>query len=108
MYISRLVKTRTPHSGLLIHRHSGSFISLAPHFNISSPSSYLCLSYSHPFLHLNLLFVYLGGSALMPSHIQRGPSVAIPSVRSIIAESSTSCIHIPFVQVGLTLDKVLH
>jgi hypothetical protein len=32
---------------------------------------------------LCLLSVYLGGSAIMPSHIQRGPSVTIPSVRRL-------------------------
>jgi hypothetical protein len=70
MYISQLVKTRRPHSGLL-----------------QLPSCFLIISsiglnhlISHLFLSIHLLLVDLGGSATMPSHIQRGPSVAIPSV----------------------------
>jgi hypothetical protein len=81
LYISRLVKTRIPHSGLLIHCHSGSILSLASHLYLSSTSSYSTSLSSHPFLHLDLLLVYLSGSAVTPSHTQGGPSVAIPSVR---------------------------
>jgi hypothetical protein len=87
MYISRLVKTRSPHSGLLqslfgfITRHPVSLVPLPSDLNFSSSSF-------HPFslssrlsslFHLSL--VYIGGSASTPSHIQKGPSVTIPSVR---------------------------
>jgi hypothetical protein len=80
MYISRLVKTRGPHSGLLIHRHSGSILSLATYLNFSSSPFHLSHLISSSFYSLNLLLVYLSGSATMPSHLQKGPSVAIPSV----------------------------
>jgi hypothetical protein len=69
MYISRLVKTRDLHPGLLI-------------ITILSPSfPFLLIQTAHllPLIHLYstlislplyLLLVYLGGSAVMPSHIQ--------------------------------------
>jgi hypothetical protein len=82
MYISQLVKTRDLHPGLLT-------IAI---LSLSFP--WLLISTSHllPFIHLisslisplssslHLLLVYLSGSAAMPSHMQRGPSVTIPSV----------------------------
>jgi hypothetical protein len=75
MYISRLVKTRSPHSGLEIAIPSPPFPFKLFHWPESSPLFFYSL------LHLYLLLVYLGGSATTPSHIQKGPSVAIPSVR---------------------------
>jgi hypothetical protein len=87
MYISRLVKTRGPHSGLLqslsgfLTRHPVSLISLPSYLNFSPsslhPSS--LSSYLSSLFHLPL--VYIGGSASTPSHIKRGPSATIPSVR---------------------------
>jgi hypothetical protein len=71
MYISRLVKTRDLHPGLLINCHPVSFLSLAAHL-------LPLISYISSLLHLSL--VHIGGSAITPSHIQRGPSVTIPSV----------------------------
>jgi hypothetical protein len=75
MYISRLVKTRDLYPGLLT-------------IAILSPSSpWLLISTSHLISHLSssihLPLVYIGGSATTPSHIQKGPSVAIPSVRRL-------------------------
>jgi hypothetical protein len=65
---------------------------------------------SHLFTHLSslihLLLVNLGGSAVTPSHIQRGPSVAIPSVRR--PKLSHQWLHPLFiVQVGPTLSEAL-
>jgi hypothetical protein len=89
MYISRLVKTRSPHSGLL-QSLFGSFtlhpVSLSPfpsHLNFSSSTFHpsTLSSYLSSLFHLSL--VYIGGSALTPSHIRRGPSVTIPSVRRL-------------------------
>jgi hypothetical protein len=83
MYISRLVKTRRLHSGLLIHRHP---VSLSPILLARVLSSLLDRSlhlFSYSFPHLNLLSIYLGGSAAAPSHIQKGPSVTIPSVQRL-------------------------
>jgi hypothetical protein len=89
MYISRLVKTRSPHSGLLqslsgfLTRHPVSLSSLPSHFDFSSSPlhpSYLS-SYLFSLFHISL--VYTGGSARTPSHIRRGPSVTIPSVRRL-------------------------
>jgi hypothetical protein len=79
MYISRLVKTRSPHSGLLQSLsgfrtlHPVSLISFPAHLYFSSSSSYpsSLSSYLSSLLHLSL--VYIGGSAPTPSHIQRGP-----------------------------------
>jgi hypothetical protein len=87
MYISRLVKTRSPHSGLLINCNPGSSISLAAtlYFPSSPSSSFHLFPYS--LSHLNLLSIHLGGSATTPSHIQSGPSVTIPSVQ----EPKLSC-----------------
>jgi hypothetical protein len=80
MYISRLVKTRDPHPSLLIIAIQFPFLLILTVYLLSLIRllSSLVSSYSFPYLHL--LFVYLGGSAIMPSHIQRGPSVTIPSV----------------------------
>jgi hypothetical protein len=89
------------------NHHPVSLISLAAHLYFSSSSfhpSYL-ISYLSSFVHL--LLVHIGGSAAMPSHIQRGPSVAIPSVRR--PKLSHQRLHPHFiVQVGRTLSKALH
>jgi hypothetical protein len=87
MYISRLVKTRGPHSGLLqslfgfFTRHPVSLISLLSHLNFSSSSLYPSSLSPHLSSLFPLPLVYIGGSASTPSHIQSGPSAAIPSVR---------------------------
>jgi hypothetical protein len=89
MYISRLVKTRSPHSGLLqslsgsFDRHPVSLISLPSHLNFSSSPSYPPSLSSYLSSLLSLSLVYLSGSARTPSHIRRGPSVTIPSVRRL-------------------------
>jgi hypothetical protein len=80
MYISQLVKTRILHLGLLSNRHSVSLISLAAHFYLSSSPFHLSYLFPHLTFLVHLLPVYLSGSAVTPSHLQRGPSVAIPSV----------------------------
>jgi hypothetical protein len=81
MYISRPVKTRTPILVFLYIRHP---VSLSPLLLARVLSSLLDRHlhlFSYSLSHLYLLLVYLGGSAIMPSHVQRGPSVAIPSVQ---------------------------
>jgi hypothetical protein len=89
MYISRLVKTRSPHSGLLqslfgsFTRHPVSLSSLPSHLNFSSSTLYPSTLSSHLSSLLHLSLVYIGGSARTPSHIRKGPSVAIPSVRRL-------------------------
>jgi hypothetical protein len=79
MYISRLVKTRDLYPGLLqlpfCLPHS-----LAAYLYFSSSSLHLSHLFSHLSSLVHLLLVNLSGSAVMPSHIQRGPSVTIPSV----------------------------
>jgi hypothetical protein len=89
MYISRLVKTRSPHSGLL--QSLSGFPSYRP-VSLNSLPSHLYFSSSpfhpsslSPYLSslLSLSLVYIGGSALTPSHIRKGPSVTIPSVRRL-------------------------
>jgi hypothetical protein len=87
MYISRLVKTRSPHSGLLQSLsgfyilHPVSLVSLPSYLNLSSSSFHPSSLSTHLSALFHLSLVYLGGSASTPSHIQRGPSVTIPSVR---------------------------
>jgi hypothetical protein len=87
MYISRLVQTRSPHSGLLqslfsfLTRHPVSLVSLPSHLNFSSSPFHPSYLSPHLSFLLHLSLVYIGGSASTPSHIQRGPSVTIPSVR---------------------------
>jgi hypothetical protein len=87
MYISRLVKTRSPHSGLLqslygFHTpHPVSLVSLPSHLYVSSFSLYPSPLSSHLSSLFPLSLGYIGGSASTPSHTQIGPSVAIPSVR---------------------------
>jgi hypothetical protein len=76
MYISHLVKTRDLYPGLLQLPSCFSFFS-----DFSSPVLYSPLLFSHLFPPLHLVLVYIGGSAATPSHIQKGPSVAIPSVQ---------------------------
>jgi hypothetical protein len=101
MYISRLVKTRDLHPGLL----SITILSLSFPWLLISTSPFL------PFIRLifplYLLFVYLGGSAATPSHIQRGPSVVIPSVQRPKLSHSRLHPHL-IVQVGRTLSEALH
>jgi hypothetical protein len=80
MYISQLVKTRDLYPGLLNNHHPVSSFSLAAHFNLLSSSFHLSSLISYLASPLYLLLVYLGGSATMPSHVQKGPSVVIPSV----------------------------
>jgi hypothetical protein len=63
MYISQLVKTRSPHSGLLIHRHPVSLISLAAHLHVSSSSFHLSSLISYLSFPLHLLLVNTCGSA---------------------------------------------
>jgi hypothetical protein len=81
MYISRLVKTRDLYPGLLTITIP---VSLSP-FLLACifPSLLYCSPhlFSYFSLSLFLLLVYLSGSATTPSHIQRGLSVAIPSVQ---------------------------
>jgi hypothetical protein len=81
MYISQLVKTRDLYPGLLINRHPVSFLPFSASLNLSSSSFHLSSLSSYLSSSLHLLLVHFGGSATMPSHIQRGPSVTIPSVR---------------------------
>jgi hypothetical protein len=80
MYISRLVKTRTPIL-VFFNRYPVSSIPLSDYPRVLSSSSHLLHLYSHLSYSLHLLLVYLSGSAATPSHLQRGPSVTIPSVR---------------------------
>jgi hypothetical protein len=76
MYISQLVKTRDLHPGLL--QSPSCFLSCSvPSLNIDLV---FLFSYLFFFSLQNLLLPLPGGSAIMPSHIQGGPSVAIPSV----------------------------
>jgi hypothetical protein len=104
MYISRLVKTRILHLGLLINHHPVSLISLVAHLDFSSLALYpfhLLYHFSFP---IHLLSIHIGGSAAMPSHTQSGPSVAIPSVRRL--KLSHQRLHPHYiVQVGLRLAK---
>jgi hypothetical protein len=66
MYISRLVKTTDPHPSLLDNCRSVSF--------------HLTLIFSPLSLLQDLLILISGGSATMPSHTPKGPSVYKPSV----------------------------
>jgi hypothetical protein len=61
---------------LRVRDNSPGCFSLLLIFSLSS-----VFSLSHLSSSLHLLLVYISGSAATPSHIQRGPSVAIPSVR---------------------------
>jgi hypothetical protein len=63
------------------NRHPVSFISWAASFHVSSSPFHLSSLSSHLSSTFHLLSFHLSGSAITPSHIQRGPSVAIPSVR---------------------------
>jgi hypothetical protein len=89
MYISRLVKTRSPHSGLLqllygfLTRHPVSIVSFPSHLNFSSSSFHPSSLSPHLSSLSHLSLVYIGGSASTPSHIRTGPSVTIPSVRGL-------------------------
>jgi hypothetical protein len=88
------------------NHHPVSFISFPAHLNVSSSPFYLSHLHSHLSSSLHLLLVYIGGSAATPSHLQRGPSVTIPSVRrSQLTKSTNGCIHIIIVQVGQCLAK---
>jgi hypothetical protein len=81
LYLSRLVKTRRLHSGLLqslsgfFNHHPVSLISFPSHLNLSPPSSYPSSISSHLSSVIYLLPFYIGGSAATPSHLRRGPSV---------------------------------
>jgi hypothetical protein len=87
MYISRLVKTRSPHSGLLqslssfLTRHPVSLSPFSSYLDFSSSPLYPSYLSSHISSLFSLPLVYTSGSASTPSHTQSGPSVAIPSVR---------------------------
>jgi hypothetical protein len=63
------------------NRHPVSLISLVAHLNFSLSSFHSSHLFSHLIFSLHLLLVHIGGSGTMPSHIQKGPSVTIPSVR---------------------------
>jgi hypothetical protein len=99
--------TRSPHSGLLIHHHSVSFISLAAYFHFSSSPFHPSYLFSCLILLVHLLLVYLSGSAITPSHLQRRPSVAIPSVHRLKLSHLWLHPH-SIVQVGQTLSEALH
>jgi hypothetical protein len=104
MYISRLVKTRILHLGLLSNCHSVSLISLAAHFYLSSSPFHSSYLFPYLIFLVHLLPVYLSGSAVTPSHFQRGPSVAIPSVQR--SQLSYLWLHPHFiVQVGQRLAR---
>jgi hypothetical protein len=110
LYLSRLVKTRRLHSGLLqllsgfFNHHPVSLISFPSHLNLSPPSSYPSSISSHLSSVIYLLPFYIGGSAATPSHLRRGPSVDIPSVRR--SQLSHQPLHPHFiVQVGQRLVK---
>jgi hypothetical protein len=80
MYISRLVKDQDTPSWSSFNRHPVSLISLAACLDLSSSPFHLSYLFSYLTSLVYLLSVYLSGSAVMPSHLQRRPSVAIPSV----------------------------
>jgi hypothetical protein len=107
LYISRLVKTRSPPfwssytSPFCLPHFLGC---LFPLLIFSFHPSYL---FPYLILLVHLLLVYLSGSAVTPSHLQRRPSVAIPSVRR--PKLSHLWLHPHFiVQVGQTLSEALH
>jgi hypothetical protein len=87
MYLSHLVKTRSPHSGLLqslfgfLTRHPVSLVPFPSHLNFSSSPSYPSSLSSYLSLLLHLSLVHISGSASTPSHLQRGSSITIPSIR---------------------------
>jgi hypothetical protein len=89
------------------NRHPVSFISLVAYLNFSLSPFYPSHLISYLVFPLYLLPIHLGGSAVTPSHIQRGPSVAIPSVRTPKLSHQRLHPHI-IVQVGQTLSEVLH
>jgi hypothetical protein len=104
------LKTRRLHSGLLqllsgfFNHHPVSLISFPSHLNLSPPSSYPSSISSHLSSVIYLLPFYIGGSAATPSHLRRGPSVDIPSVRR--SQLSHQPLHPHFiVQVGQRLVK---
>jgi hypothetical protein len=89
------------------NRHPVSLISLAASLYFSSSPFHPSCFISHLFLSVHLLLVYIGGSAAMPSHIQRGPSVVIPSVQRPKLSHQRLHPHIR-VQVRQTLSEALH
>jgi hypothetical protein len=58
-------------------------VSIPPYSDFSSSPFHPFHLLSHLFLSIHLLLVYLGGSAVTPSHIQKGRSVVIPRVQRL-------------------------
>jgi hypothetical protein len=77
MYISRLVKTRILHLGLLSNRHSVSFIPLPASLNISSLALYSSYLFYYPFSLLHLYYLSILVEVLLRLLTYRGDLVLL-------------------------------